>query len=406
MIIRSITLGVTVPWPLRTESIGAAGEFLQQAVGRYVEAGFEVQTTRLALAPYYEQMGAAGAAVLSRAAQDIETAAQQAGIGYVSLGPVRWPELGREEAIAYADVLAEAISVTAASFFAIEVANADGVQFEAVQYAARAIRSIGGSTEDGFGNLRFAALANCAPGIPFFPAGYHDGAQHGFSVALQAADTIAMAADGDDSLEAARGRINQQMGSLVQQVSDVARELEGQADVSFLGVDRSPAPFPTANQSAARMLEALGVDRFGAPGTLAAAAALTGALRADSEPFGFSGLMLPLLEDSGLASRASEGMFSWTELLLYSAVCGTGLDTVPLPGDIGEAELAGIILDVAALSSALRKPLTARLFPVPGLRAGDRTRFDFPYFANTVVMPTKGFGANRFIARGLLQTPV
>ena len=404
MIIRSITLGVSLPWPPRAEPIAAAGAFLERATTRYVETGFEVQTTRLALAPYYEQMGAGHAAALGRAAQEIEAAAQQAGIGYVSLGPVRWPELGGENASAYAEALAEAIGVTAASFFAIEVANAGGVQFEAVQSAARTIGSNAASTEGGFGNLRFAALANCPAGIPFFPAGYHDGSQPGFSIALQSADAVAAAAEGDDSLESARSRISQEVESLVERVSLVARDLASREDVSFLGVDRSPAPFPTASHSAARILEALGVDRFGAPGSLAAAATVTGALRAGSALSGFSGLMLPLLEDSGLAERAAQGMFSWTELLLYSAVCGTGLDTVPLPGDISEAELAGIILDVAALSTALGKPLTARLFPVPGLRAGEQTTFDFPYFANTVVLPTKGYGASRFIARGLLHT--
>src|SRR5215212_1320249 len=112
--------------------------------------------------------------------------------------------------------------------------------------------------------------------------------------------------------------------------------------------------------------------------------------------------MLPLLEDSGLARRAEEGLYSWSELLLYSAVCGTGLDTVPLPGNSSEDELAGIVLDVAALSTALRKPLTARLFPVPGLAAGERTSFSFPYFANSAVLATREGGPAKLMRRALL----
>src|SRR4029077_7921888 len=104
---------------------------------------------------------------------------------------------------------------------------------------------------------------------------------------------------------------------------------------------------------------------------------------------GFSGLMLPLLEDSILSRRAAGRPPSLHELLLYSAVCGTGLDTIPLADDVSEAELAGAYLDVAALSVALNaKPLTARLLPLPGAHAGDATSFSFDYFSNSRVVPS------------------
>ncbi len=101
---------------------------------------------------------------------------------------------------------------------------------------------------------------------------------------------------------------------------------------------------------------------------------------------GFSGLMLPVLEDAVLAERAAEGSLTITDLLLYSAVCGTGLDTIPLPGDVTEEQLAAVLLDLAALAQRLEKPLTARLMPVPGKLAGDPTGFDFAFFANSRVM--------------------
>jgi uncharacterized protein (UPF0210 family) len=108
-----------------------------------------------------------------------------------------------------------------------------------------------------------------------------------------------------------------------------------------------------------------------------------------------------LLEDSVLARRAADCPPSLHELLLYSAVCGTGLDTIPLPGDVSEAELTGVYLDVAALSVALSgKPLTARLLPVPGARAGDPTTFTFDYFANSRVLPVRGAGAVGVVERG------
>ncbi|HEX9617658.1 MAG TPA: DUF711 family protein, partial [Anaerolineales bacterium] len=77
------------------------------------------------------------------------------------------------------------------------------------------------------------------------------------------------------------------------------------------------------------------------------------------------------------------------DLLLYSAVCGTGLDTVPLPGDVTVGQLQAILLDLAALAQRLEKPLTARLMPIPGKAAGEDTGFDFAYFANSRVLSVR-----------------
>lgn len=92
---------------------------------------------------------------------------------------------------------------------------------------------------------------------------------------------------------------------------------------------------------------------------------------------GFSGLFTPQLEDKALADRAAEGSLTVKDLLLYSTVCVSGLDTIPLPGDASAEQLAPLLLD---------KPLTARLMPVPGKSAGEATSFDFDFFANSRVM--------------------
>jgi hypothetical protein len=131
----------------------------------------------------------------------------------------------------------------------------------------------------------------------------------------------------------------------------------------------------------------LGIPSLGSFGSLAAAAFLTDTLdRAQFTRTGFNGLMLPLLEDSILAKRGAEGTLTMKDLLLYSAVCGTGLDTIPLPGDTSVAQIQAVLLDLAALALRLDKPLTARLMPIPGKKAGDSTGFDFEFFANSKVL--------------------
>ncbi len=97
--------------------------------------------------------------------------------------------------------------------------------------------------------------------------------------------------------------------------------------------------------------------------------------------------MLPVLEDSGLANSATDGNLSLRDLLLFSSVCGAGLDVIPLPGETTAEELTPILLDLAALSLRLNKALTARLMPIPGKKAGEMTAFDFAFFANSRILP-------------------
>ena len=114
--------------------------------------------------------------------------------------------------------------------------------------------------------------------------------------------------------------------------------------------------------------------------------------RARFKRAGFSGLMLPVMEDATLAKRAADGSLTVKDLLMYSAVCGTGLDTIPLPGDTTEGQIAAVLLDLAALALRLDKPLTARLMPIPNKKAGDATGFDFAFFAESRVMRLESEG--------------
>jgi uncharacterized protein (UPF0210 family) len=217
---------------------------------------------------------------------------------------------------------------------------------------------------------------------------------------LQAADDVRLACAGAGTLDDVGRRLGEALGAQVSIIEKIARSLEADAGLAYAGTDLTPAPFPADEVSSAGMLEDLGGGEFGAPGTLAAASAFTRMLKAlPFEKAGYSGLMLPVLEDTLLAARASAGLVTVTELLAYSAVCGTGLDTVPLPGDATPLELAAIMLDVAALAVTLQKPLSCRLFPVPGKAAGDLTEYDSPYLVNGAVLPLKGCVDPRLIER-------
>jgi uncharacterized protein (UPF0210 family) len=142
--------------------------------------------------------------------------------------------------------------------------------------------------------------------------------------------------------------------------------------------------------SIGRAMESFTGGPFGANGTMTAAAIITRAVQAAPvKRVGYSGLMVPVLEDAVLARRWAEGAYNIDSLLAYSAVCAGGLDTVPLPGDTGEDRLARIVGDVATLAFKWNKPLAARLLPVPGKKAGDRTEFEDARMANTILQGLK-----------------
>jgi len=151
---------------------------------------------------------------------------------------------------------------------------------------------------------------------------------------------------------------------------------------TFMGVD--PTPAPLADVSIGAAVEAYTGAKFGSSGTMTAALIITTAVKAvPVKQIGYSGLMVPVMEDKLLAQRWAEGTYNTDNLLAYSAVCGTGLDTIPLPGDITEEQLARMFGDVASLAWKWHKPLSARLQPVKGKYPGDMTSFSDPYLFNT-----------------------
>ena len=353
------------------------------AAQRFYAAGYEVQSTRLATVPFPIMVPTCcddSAVIL---AQKLEIRAAEHGFSYVSLGPAlpQYPESYR--------LIPKMIAATRNVFFGGVMATAaEGVSLPAVRACAEVIHKAAQITPDGFANLRFSALANVLPGTPFFPAGYAGGALPAFALALECADVAVNAFSRAATLEAARNYLLTDLETQTSVLTEIAAGVAAEFETIFNGFDISLAPYPDDAVSLGNALEKLGLPALGLAGSLAAAAFVADTLDRGRWPrTGFNGLMLPVLEDSVLARRTIDGTLGVKDLLMYSAVCGTGLDTVPLAGDVSTDQLYGLLLDVAALAVRLGKPLTARLMPVPGKQAGDLTNFDFPYFANGRILP-------------------
>jgi uncharacterized protein (UPF0210 family) len=394
MKIRSITCFIDPSYPLNEQKLNLAGEFLQVAQPAFIEAGYEMQSTRLATVPFPYLLPQLKPGELARLAMELEAAAVDLGYVYISVGPAL-PELPESFGL-----IPDAISATQNAFFSGQMTTSDRkISLPAIRQCAEVIHLASTITPDGFANLRFAALANVPAGSPFFPAAYHQGGEPAFALATEAADLAVTAFSQAITLEEARKSLVSAMETHARNLTGVAHRVERQTGVRFGGIDFSLAPFPSEESSLGTAMERLGVPSLGVHGSLAAAAILADTIdQARFKRVGFSGLMLPVLEDATLARRAAEGNLEVMDLLLYSAVCGTGLDTIPLPGDTSVDQLVAVLLDLASLSLRLAKPLTARLMPIPGKKPGDPINFDFAFFANSRVMSLRANPLEGFLA--------
>jgi uncharacterized protein (UPF0210 family) len=379
--IRTITAGTTLRDPADTQSLEAALAFLKGAKRMVTEAGYEVQTIRVATQPLLEEVGHAKRAGALTDLQALDRAVTAAG-ALLSIGPVLAPDGDDPDFAAWA---AELARTTRNVSFTVRVASPErGASPSGVTAAGEAMAAIARSTAAGLGNFRFAAAANVPAGTPFFPVAYHRGSD-AVAVGVESPPLLAAAFAGASTLADAKQRLKASLESRLGPVERLVREAARRDERAYTGIDVSPAPGKDASIGAA--IEALTGVPFGAASTLAGCATITDVLKSlKIKTCGYSGLMLPVLEDPVLAQRASEGRFTVRDLLLYSSVCGTGLDVVPLPGDTGADQLAALIADVAALSTKLHKPLSARLFPVPGRKVGEVARFSDPYLTDCVVL--------------------
>ena len=378
MKIRSITYFCNPKYPLDENVLHKAGNFLSKAKSAYEAAGYEVQTTRLATIPFPQLMGDEHIGNLPELTSQIDAIAQGLGIGYVSLGAAL------PESLSSYEVIPDAIFVSKNAFFGGVMADpVRGISLPAIRACADVIVKCATIEPNGFANLQFAALAHVGAGAPFLPAAYHEGDEPRFAIATESADLAVQAFENAKSLEEGRDHLVREIEKHGQALTEVAKSLH----CRFGGIDFSLAPFPDDAHSLGNAVEKMGVPKVGLHGSLTAAAILTEAIdRANFLRTGFSGFMQPVLEDSVLARRAGEGLLTVKDLLLYSAVCGTGLDTIPLPGDTTSQRLVPLLLDLCALALRLDKSLTARLMPIPNKKAGEETNFDFAFFAHSRVM--------------------
>jgi uncharacterized protein len=369
--IRTITAGVAVSGADDLDALHRALARLLRVRERMEDAGFEVQTIRVATTPLAAGLDEAGRRHALGALEKFDAAivAQNASL---SIGPILSVDRFDPELGAWA---AELVRRTRQISFSVTVASVEnGIHRSAIRSAADVIANLSRVDASGVANFRFAAAAGVPAGTPFFPVAYHQGPDS-LAFGLESAGLLQTAVEGAADFDHAAQRLRRALETELGPVDAMGLQLAAAEGVQYLGIDTSPAP--GMDRSIGAAIEALTRRPFGGPSTLQACATITAVLKSLTvRSCGYCGLMLPVLEDPVLAKRALERRYGIQELLLYATVCGTGLDVVPIPGATAVDAVAQIIADVGTLAFRLRKPLSARLLPVPGKASGDVVGFN------------------------------
>ncbi len=400
MEIRAITFFTELPshpnMQQMEQQIAPLGKQAAQVKKLLTGAGFSVQSLRLASQPL-EKIFPEGASAkhLALFASQYEQVATKAGFKHMALGTLG-ASLANDEATTENSLMKQLlagipaiIEATDWVFTSVQLADqANGFKADCLPLAAQAVVDNSTVKEDGFGNLRYCIVANMPAFSPFFPAAWHDGScSTAFSMAIESADTIVdllETFDNTDERWLAEPALTATFNSLGATLDQLGAQAAALTNIAYRGIDMTPSPYPSTARSFGRIVELLTNEPFGGPGTMAAIGLIKQSLdKASFNRAGYCAVMLLPLEDAVLAQNAINENFNLATLLACAAVGGTGLDVIPVSGDIPQKKIEGLMRDTAMLSMFLNKPLTVRLLPVPGQQAGELTQFNFDYFSST-----------------------
>jgi uncharacterized protein (UPF0210 family) len=273
----------------------------------------------------------------------------------------------------------------------------------------------GSADQDGFACAKLVIFANQPEDNPFMAGAYHG---HGepevvLNVGVSGPGVVARALERRIQRDGAENLGLEDLAEEIKQTSCrvtrcgelIGREIAKRMDVPFGVVDLSLAPTPKVGDSIGEILQILGVDAIGAPGSTACVALLNDAVKkggafASQAVGGLSGAFIPVCEDAVLSQAAERGELSLEKLEAMTCVCSVGLDMIALPGATPPETLAALIADEMAIGMINKKTTAVRVIPVPGKKAGEKVVFG-GLFGESAIMPVRNVGkSDRFIHFG------
>lgn len=285
-----------------------------------------------------------------------------------------------------------------------------GINMDAVRLLGDIIKETAEATKDrdSLGCAKFVALCNAPDDNPFMAGAFHgvSEADAVINVGVSGPGVVKYALQNlrDANFEELCETIKKTAFKITRVGQLVAQEASKRLGIPFGIIDLSLAPTPAVGDSVAEILQEIGLERAGAPGTTAALALLNdqvkkGGVMASSYVGGLSGAFIPVSEDQGMIDAVKAGSLTIEKLEAMTCVCSVGLDMIAIPGDTPAETISGIIADEAAIGMVNQKTTAVRIIPAIGKKAGDTVEFG-GLLGYAPVMPVNTFDCSVFVNRG------
>jgi uncharacterized protein len=381
--VRTVTGFVRLDSGTYQQQIGDALTVLRTAKQAFIAEGYQVETLRLTTQPLGELVaGMSNAQALAYLALLDHLSVKEDFL--LNVGPAMIHDTDNPANMHLLELVLSTLPNIEASAI---IADEAGIHWKTIHRTSELVKYVAEHSPGSQGTFNFTATAMLKPLSPFFPGSYHTGPGRQFAIGFEGANVVAEVFTKDKGdATAATADLTAALTTHAKVADTIGNKVAQETGWTYVGVD--PTPAPLGDVSIAAAIEDFTGARFGSSGTLTAARIITAAVKAvPVKQIGYSGLMVPVLEDKLMAKRWAESAFNIDSLLAYSAVCGTGLDTIPLPGDVSIEQMDRMYADVASLATKWNKPLSARLQPIPNKKPGDQTDFKSPYLFNTTIHP-------------------
>ena len=256
-------------------------------------------------------------------------------------------------------------------------------------FYAKTIIEVSRLSQSGFDNFRLGISNGKTKNTPFFPyANFKD--KLSYSVGLETLKDLINECYANPELDISE-KLQKYQQKFIYSLIELNEFLSKNSILEYKGIDASLAPIPQTIQSIGLLYEFLGVSTLGNLGSLSITSRLTDFIsqafdNSKAKKAGFNGVMFSPLEDDWLSKQSIQGILNIESLMLYSTVCGCGIDMLPLPGDIFVETIASLICDVVTLSYKLNKPLGIRVLPIPGKFSNDKTNFNHDFLSDMKII--------------------
>lgn len=373
--------------------------------------GIPIVNKRISVTPIALVGGATGAKTYVPIAQALDRAAKEVGVNFIG-GYSALVQKGCSPAdLVLLNSVPEALSVTDRVCASINLGSTkSGINMNAVRQVGEIIKEAARLTADreSIGCAKFVVFCNAPEDNPFMAGAFHGVGEHDtvINVGVSGPGVVKRALEGvrGKEFEILCETVKRTAFKITRAGQMVAREAADTLGVPFGIIDLSLAPTPAVGDSIAEIVEEMGLEMAGAPGTTAAIAILNdcvkkGGVMASSYVGGLSGAFIPVSEDHAMIYAAEQGALTLEKLEAMTCVCSVGLDMIAIPGSTSASTISGIIADEMAIGMINGKTTAVRIIPVCGKEVGESVEFG-GLLGRAPIMPVNPYSCEKFIARG------